>query len=99
MTLRMDLRGLKVWTDACSLMARWMLSRFAAVKISGACKLVMRSVLLGGEGCESGGKSERSIERFGEWRFDLDGGDGEWLLDDGGVETSIAIAVILQVFQ
>jgi hypothetical protein len=73
-----------------------MLSKFAAVKISGACRLVMSRVLLGGDGWESAGKSDKSMERLGEWRFDLEVGDGEWLLDDGGVETSIAIAAILQ---
>ena len=73
-----------------------MLSRFAAVKISGACRLVMRRVLLGGEGWLSGGRSERSMERFGEGRLlrDVGLGLGEWVLEVGGVETSIAIVVM-----
>lgn len=53
-----------MWMRACSLIALWILSRFAAVKISGACKLVMRSVLLGGEGWMSGGRSVRSRDRL-----------------------------------
>lgn len=32
--------------------------------------------MLGGEGCESGGRSERSIERLDEFRFFGAGGDG-----------------------
>ena len=86
-----DLRGEKVWIAACSLIARWMLSRFAAVKISGAWRLVTRSVLLGGVGWESGGRSERSMERFGEWRLV---GDGEAAEDCGGVEMSIVNAAM-----
>lgn len=75
-TRRMDLSGEKVWIFACWLIAWVMLSRFAAVKISGALRLVMRRVLLGGVGCESAGKSERSMERFGERRREGDVGEG-----------------------
>ena len=85
----MDFSGEKVWIGACSLMARWMLSKLADVKISGAWRLVMSRVLLGGDGWLRGGRSVRSIERFGERRF-----DGDCAFDDGGVETSIAIVAI-----
>lgn len=50
MIRRIDFSGEKVRMVACSLMARSMDSRFALVKISGAWRLVMRRVLLGGDG-------------------------------------------------
>ena len=53
-----------------------MLSRLDAVKISRDSRLVIRRVLLGGDGFDSCGKSERSIERFGECRLLDDKGDG-----------------------
>lgn len=68
-----------------------MLSRFAAWKISRLCRLVIKSVLLGGEGVTSGGRSDRSMLRFGDWRRDL----GEVA---GGVEISMAIVAIWCMF-
>ena len=50
MILLIDLSGAKVWRVACSLIALWIDSKFAVVKISGALRLVMRRVLLGGDG-------------------------------------------------
>lgn len=67
-----------------------MLSRFDDANISGASRLVIKSVLLGGVGWLRGGRSVRSIERFGEWRLR----DGDAPFDDGGVDTSIAVAAI-----
>lgn len=75
-------------------MAREMLSRLAEANISGAWRLVMRSVLLGGEGWLKGGRSVRSRERFGDCRF-RPLGEGEAGLDDGGVETSIAVVAMM----
>ena len=49
--------------------------------------------MLGGEGWLNAGRSERSIERFGEWRL-REVGLGDWFLEDGGVETSIAIVAM-----
>ena len=48
------------------MIALWMLSRLAAVKISGASKFVTKSVLLGGVGWLSGGRSDRSSDKLGE---------------------------------
>ena len=91
-----DLSGENVWMGACSLMAWLIDSRFAAVNISGACRLVMRSVLLGGVGWLSGGRSDRSRERLGECeRLRFEARDGEEVLDCGGVETSIAVAAMV----
>ena len=90
--LRMDLRGAKVWMVACSLMAREMDSRLEEVKISGAWRLVMRRVLLGGEGWLKAGRSERSRERLGERRLAPVGGEAD--VEVGGVDRSIAIVVI-----
>ena len=63
------------------------------MKISGAVRLVIRRVLLGGVGWLRGGRSERSRERLGEWRL-REVGLGEWVLEVGGVETSIAIVAM-----
>ena len=65
------------------------------MKISGAVRLVIRRVLLGGVGWLRGGRSERSRERFREWRLLLrEVGLGEWVVEVGGVETSIAIVAL-----
>jgi hypothetical protein len=53
------------------------------VKISRDWRLVMRRVLLGGVGCERGGRSEKSRDMLKERRFE---GDAV-----GGVEISIAM--------
>jgi hypothetical protein len=45
-----------------------MLARLAAVKIWGSLRLVIMSVLEGGVGCESCGRSLRSSESEGAWR-------------------------------
>jgi len=58
-------------------------SRTVEVKISRDWRLVIRRVLLGGVGCERGGRSERSRDMFGEWRL-----EGEAV---GGVEMSMAM--------
>ena len=71
-------------------MAFCMLSKLLAVKISGAWRLVMSSVLLDGEGCVSGGRSERSRDMLGEWRLLGDGVCGFV----GGVEISMAIVAV-----
>lgn len=63
------------------------------MKISGACRFVMRRVLLGCAGSMSGGRSERSRDMFGERDF-LEPGCGEESLDIGGVEMSIATVAI-----
>lgn len=83
--LLIDFSGAKVWIVACSFIACEIDSRFAAVKISGALRLVMRSVLLGGAGLLRAGRSERSRERFGECRLfgPIDLGDEP--VDVGGV--------------
>lgn len=75
-----------MWMGAWSLIADWIDERFAVAKITGSCRFVIRSVFEGVAGCVSGGKSERSIERFGEWRR---------VGDDapvGGVDISMAMA-------
>lgn len=69
-----------------------MLSKFAAVKISGACKLVMMRVLLGGVGCESAGRSVRSMERLGERRLLDDTGEAGG--DDICIVKAAAIGVL-----
>ena len=61
-------------------------SRTEEVKISRDCRLVIRRVLLGGVGCERGGRSEKSRDMLKERRFE---GDDEV----GGVEMSIAMVV------
>ena len=78
------MRGAKMWIVACSLMAVEMDSRTEEVKISRDCRFVMRRVLLGGVGCERGGRSEKSRDMLKERLFE---GDDEV----GGVEMSIAI--------
>ncbi len=94
MMRRKDLSGANECTVACSLMARCIDSRLAAVKISGACKLVMRRVLLGCAGWESGGRSERSRDILGD--RDFRGPDlGDESFDTGGVEMSIATVAIV----
>jgi len=70
---RKDLSGAKMWIVACSLMAVEMDSRTAEVKISRDWRLVIRRVLLGGVGCERGGRSERSSDMLGEWRLVVGG--------------------------
>ena len=45
-----------------------MWARFVGVKMRGSSKFVIIRVLDGGVGCERAGRSERSMERFGEWR-------------------------------
>lgn len=85
---RRALSGLKLWRGACCSSARRMLSRFAAWKISGACRFVIRSVLVGGEGCMSGGRSDRSMDMLGEWRRELRGDASAAVV--GGVDISIA---------
>jgi hypothetical protein len=69
-----------------------MLCRFDAVKISGACRFVMRRVLLGGDGCTSGGRSERSMLMLCEWRL-----EGELIEECGGVDISITTAAMSSV--
>jgi hypothetical protein len=80
---RKDLSGAKMWIVACSLMALEMDSRTEEVKISREARPVIRRVLLGGVGVERGGRSEKSRDMFGEWRF-----EGDVV---GGVEMSMAI--------
>lgn len=53
MMRRMDFNGEKVWIGAWALMAWVMDSRFAAAKMEGSARLVIRSVFVGGEGEES----------------------------------------------
>lgn len=65
---RMDFKGEKVWIGAWALIAWVIDSRFAAEKMEGSPRLVIRRVFEGGEGVESWGRSERSRERFGERR-------------------------------
>ena len=80
---RKDFRGAKMWIVACSLMAVEMDSRTEEVKISRDWRLVIRRVLLGGVGCERGGRSEKSRDMLKERRF-----EGE---EAGGVEMSMAM--------
>lgn len=75
-------------------MACSMLSRLAVAKISGACRFVISSVLLGGEGCESAGRSERSKDRLCEFRR-RPGDDGKDGFDIGGVIGCIAVAAAM----
>jgi len=70
---RNDLSGAKMWIVACSLMAVEMDSRTAEVKISRDWRFVIKRVLLGGVGCERGGRSERSSDMLGEWRLVVGG--------------------------
>lgn len=70
-------------------MACWMLSKLAAVKISGACRLVMIRVLLGGVGCDSCGRSVRSMERLGDRR----------LLDDAGETGGEDICIVMAAME
>ena len=80
------MRGAKMWIVACSLMAVEMDSRTEEVKISRDWRFVIRRVLLGGVGCERGGRSEKSRDMLKERRFE---GDDE----AGGVEMSMAMVV------
>lgn len=92
---RKDFSGEKVWMGAFWLMARWMESRFVERKISGDCRLVIRRVLLGGEGWLSAGRSERSSERLGDFvRRGLERGEELW--ECGGVEISMVIVVAIE---
>jgi len=50
-------------------------SRTAEVKISRDSRPVIRRVLLGGVGCERGGRVEKSSDMLGEWRL-VEGGVG-----------------------
>lgn len=68
-------------------MACCMLVKVGEAKISGAWRLVIRSVLLGGDGWVSGGRSERSMLMLCEWRLDPGGVE---CADEGGEEISIA---------
>lgn len=61
-------------------------SRTEEVKISRDWRLVIRRVLLGGVGCERGGRSEKSRDMLKERRF-----EGE---EAGGVEMSMAMIVV-----
>lgn len=61
-------------------------SRTEEVKMSRDCRLVIRRVLLGGVGCERGGRSEKSRDMLKDRRFE---GDDE----AGGVEMSMAMVV------
>jgi hypothetical protein len=70
---RKDLSGAKMWIVACSLMAVEMDSRTAEVKISRDSRPVIRRVLLGGVGCERGGRLEKSSDMLGEWRLVVGG--------------------------
>lgn len=49
----------------------------------------MMSVFEGGDGCERAGRSERSRERPGEWRFVVE--ELEEDRESGGVDTSVAM--------
>ena len=64
-------------------------SRTEEVKISRDCRFVMRRVLLGGVGCERGGRSEKSRDMLKERRFE---GEAEAV---GGVEISMAIVSVV----
>src|SRR4051812_36726227 len=86
---RKDLRGAKMWIVACSLMAVGMDLRTGGGKMSRDCRFVMRRVLLGGVGCERGGRSEKSRDMLKERRFE---GEAEAV---GGVEISIAIVSVV----
>lgn len=78
---RKDLRGAQEWMGAVALINSLMVWRFSALKISGSCKFVIRSVFDGGEGGVSGGSEERSNER-GVLDLDESGEDvGELWLD------------------
>ena len=61
-------------------------SRTEEVKVSRDCRFVIRRVLLGGVGCERGGRSEKSRDMLKERRFE---GDDEV----GGVGMSMAMVV------
>ena len=67
-------------------------SRLAVAKISGAWRLVIRRMFEGAAGWDNGGRSERSRERFGEWRRRL-GREGEAPVEGGGVSITAAIGV------
>lgn len=60
--------GEKEWRSAWAQMASRIDWRFWAAKQAGSERFVMMSVLEGSEGVVRAGRSERSIERFGEWR-------------------------------
>jgi hypothetical protein len=54
-------------------MALEMDSRTAEVKMSRDSRPVIRRVLLGGVGCERGGRLEKSSDMLGEWRLVVGG--------------------------
>ena len=68
MMRRMDFSGEKVCSGAWAAMAVWMEERLLPVKIVGSWRLVIRRVLLGGEGWIIGGRSDRSRDISGECR-------------------------------
>lgn len=71
-----DLSGEKELRGAISVMCCLIVARDAGWKILRSSKRVIRRVLEGGAGCESGGNDERSSERgFCDRLFDSDRGD------------------------
>lgn len=79
----MDLSGEKEFRGAMSEMCCLMVASEAGWKILGSSRRVIRRVLEGGAGCESGGREDKSMERGDRDRF-ADNEQGEDAVEVGG---------------